>query len=85
MENSLTVKIKKDDGSFISIIATPQVIDEGVGMVPIGVYDLTSNSLPDIGQLAFHIEDKHQWEYCGDKLSDDEIDQVVLPIQRIIA
>ncbi|MES2268755.1 MAG: hypothetical protein V4520_18470 [Bacteroidota bacterium] len=85
MDNSITIHIKKDDGSSVSIVATPQIMDDGGGMVPNGVYGLTSKSLLNIGELAFHLEDKHRWEYCGDILSDDEIEQIVLAIQKVIA
>ena len=79
------MKLKRDDHSLISLSITPRYNDDGGGMVPNGVYDLSSPDIDDIGELAFHLEDKHQWEYCGNVLTADEVDQVVTIIQELKA
>jgi hypothetical protein len=59
---------------------TPLFVNEDGRLAPTGVYELTSETVNDIGKLAFHLEDNHQWEYCGQVLI--EVEQVVLSIQK---
>jgi hypothetical protein len=83
MINDITTQIKRDDGSMVSVTAIPLATDDGHSMAPNGAYDLVSDSLPDIGQLAFRKEDKFEWEYYGDTFTEEEIVQVVLEIQKV--
>ena len=85
MENVLTINIKRDDDSVIPVSVTLQYHEEDGTKLPIGVYSLTSPSIGELGDIAFHLEDKYEWEYCGDILTDVEVEQVVLTIQETIA
>lgn len=82
MENKITTTIKRDDGQLVSLTITPQFVDDDGRSVANRVYELTSESIEAIGVLAFHLEDIYQWEYCGHVLTDDEIEQVVITIQK---
>ena len=84
MEDDMTIQIKRDDGSIVSVAITPLHTEEDGKRVPIRVFELASSSINDIGEIAFHLEDPHRWEYCGNVLTDDEIEQVVLAIQNVL-
>lgn len=83
MAESISIEIKLDNGVTQSLTATTHFIDDGDGIAPNGVYDLTSDSLSDdLGQIAFHLDNPHEWVYTGTILSIEEEEQVAEQILK---
>lgn len=82
------LRVTRDDFTDINISIEPIVIAVDDTFMASGVYELRTapfNIDADntyLGRLAFHLEDKYEWEYIGDQLSDDEVEQVVTFIQE---
>jgi hypothetical protein len=86
--NGAILGVTRDDLTDINISIEPVTVDVDGHLAATGVYELhTSPSNADVeakylGRLCFHLEDKYEWEYDGDQLSDDEVEQVVTFIQE---
>ncbi|RFZ85167.1 hypothetical protein DYU05_06085 [Mucilaginibacter terrenus] len=67
--------------SILVVKATPTTFDYNGVPLPTGVYSLTANG-EDYGEIAFEIKDVYEWEYSTDKLTQEQLDQVVYVLQR---
>jgi hypothetical protein len=84
--NGATLGITRDDGSDINVDIEPINVEVDGVLSSTGVYELNTRNeqgevLP-LGRLAFHLEDKFDWEYLDGNLSNDELEQVVSFIQE---
>jgi hypothetical protein len=85
--NGYTLGVTRDDGTDINVDIVPVTMEIDGQLVSTGVYNLFllvdgEGDPPLLGTISFNVEDKFDWQYIDDYLSENEADQVAQSIQR---
>src|SRR6187402_1454704 len=91
-------ELTREDGTKLTIEIAPVFYEAEGKEVPAGVYELLATPYNDqagesiddnpldrtaIGSFAHQIEDRHEWVYVGDFLTDEEQERVAAHIQNL--